>query len=201
MTQAVSENSRPAPEPPPETAINRTLDPSGRAVAYGINKIYRPEEIANFRTVFLARHLIADEIERLIALLDELSGDDDLELNVGNGHDDPRLEDGEGVTVSIICQGSYVADEDAEPSLGSGQSLDQARWVEGGSGAADLEVDDCDDEPSLCGVTAGDAADDRDMEADLGTFDRMVDQTKSTRVRSGVEWPACAGELDSRPVS
>jgi hypothetical protein len=41
---------------------------------------------------------------------------------------------------------------------------------------------DVDDEPSLCGSTAGDGATgDGDLDADLGSFDRMTDQRKSLR--------------------
>lgn len=95
MPQAGASNSRVAPEPPPVDVINATLDPGGSAVQCGLERMYGLEEIANFRTVFIARHLVAAEIERLIDLLDVLSGDDDIELSVSNLADDPRLDDAE----------------------------------------------------------------------------------------------------------
>lgn len=114
-----------------ETVVNPTLDPAGRSFSF--LEIYTEHQLAAARTVFAARHLVADEIERLMAVLDELSGDDDIELNIPNEYGDPRLDDAEGVTVSVICQGSYVADEDAEPSL--------AGFDAHAFGGADLEQD------------------------------------------------------------
>ncbi|WP_457492184.1 hypothetical protein [Tardiphaga sp. P5_C7] len=96
-------------------------------------------------------------------------------------------------------------DADDEPSLGSienhpngyqdsGITRSQEHWAGGNTderedvcedeGAEhDGREPDVDDEPSLCGIHAdGLAGGDRDLEADLGSFDRMFDQTKSTRV-------------------
>jgi hypothetical protein len=119
--------------------VNRTLDPDGGRVAYGLEKIYTGPEVEAFKTVFIARHLIAAEVERLLALLDELSGDDDLELNVANAYDDPRLEDAEGVHVPVFYGGSYFADEDAEPSFGGPTYCDEVEGDPAESGIADLD--------------------------------------------------------------
>jgi hypothetical protein len=60
---------------------------------------------------------------------------------------------------------------------------------------------DGDDEPSLCGVTVERLIDDSDREADLGSFDRMVDQTKALRTADLRHetlggWPVQDGEID-----
>jgi hypothetical protein len=73
-----------------------------------------------------------------------------------------------------------------------------ARWLRPGAESDDREQDDSDNESSLCGVTVG-SGDGRDVDVDLGTFDRMIDQTKATRIRSGVYWPITDGEEDSGP--
>lgn len=97
MPQAVRSNSiTTPPEPPPLEIINSTLDPYGWCVQNDLARIYPAEQVEEFRTVFIARHLIADEIERLLAILDSLSGDDDLEGNMGGECTDPRLDDAEG---------------------------------------------------------------------------------------------------------
>ena len=64
--------------------------------------------------MFLAKHAIADEIERLMAVLDALDCDDDLEMNAANYYDDPRLDDAEGMMVSSIGSGSLMGDEDSD---------------------------------------------------------------------------------------
>ena len=53
-----------------------------------------------------------------------------------------------------------------------------------------------DDEPSLCGIYADcKSCDDKDREADLGSFDRMMDQTKATAAPNS--WNTVeGGELD-----
>jgi len=108
MVQAVRSNSTITPiPPPPESVLNSTYDPFGWAVTFGIENKFKPEEVAEFRSVFIAKHMIADEVERLLAVLDSLDGDADLELNVGNNYDDPRLDD---------CEDDGADDE---PSLAS----------------------------------------------------------------------------------
>ena len=103
---------------------------------------------------------------------------------------------------------------DSEPSLGTievqldlgtgyacTQFIDQSRKQ---GNRDDCEGDEHDgrepgedDEPSLCGITADCKwCDDRDLERDLGSFDRMMDQSRSTGVRgnwTGIE----GGEVDS----
>lgn len=116
------------------------LDAGGRVVSFHLEQVSTPTVIAAARAVFVARHVVADEIERLMALLDALSGDDDLELNLAGSHwnPDPRLDDTEGVTVSSFA-GSYVADEDAEPSLA-------------GFGAHAVGGTDVEDDPAESGI-------------------------------------------------
>jgi hypothetical protein len=75
------------------------------------------------------RTLIADAIESMIHLLDEIDGDVDAE------DDDPAEETG-----------------DAEPSLGAFELMNQEKaWssAESGWGGQDLELDEADHEPSL----------------------------------------------------
>lgn len=50
---------------------------------------------------------------------------------------------------------------DEEPTLGASNSLNQIDW--GNSESSDLELDGCDDEPSLCGLTV-ERGDDQDRE-------------------------------------
>jgi hypothetical protein len=124
MPQAVLSNSTPAPEPPPESIVNKTLDPMGRSIDFFVRAAFTPDQIAEFTSVFVARHMIADEIERLLAVLDALDGDEDLELNINNV--DPRLDDAED-------DGA-----DNEPSLaGFGTQGENSCFV-------DCERDDCD---------------------------------------------------------
>ena len=76
-----------------------------------------------------SRALLEQAVERLIALIDQLDTDPDLEDN-GDAEEDP----------------------DREPSLGSLDRVTQGRWSAGGSGIGgdhDLELDTADDEPSL----------------------------------------------------
>lgn len=89
-------NSISAPEPPPEDIINATLDPGGGAVLYGLEGKYPAETLEEFKDVFVARQVVANEIERLMAILDCLSGDDDLEANMTGGCCNPMLDDAEG---------------------------------------------------------------------------------------------------------
>jgi hypothetical protein len=56
-----------------------------------------------------------------------------------------------------------------------------------------------DAEPSLCGVTVQTTSSDQDLEFDLGTFDRMIDQTKSTRITDGLGVADGEVECDDEP--
>jgi hypothetical protein len=84
-------------DPPAESIVNQTLDPSGRTAGRFIQGAFSPEQIAEFKSTFIAKHLIPNEIERLMALLDALDGDEYLELNLAGFQwiEDPRLDDGE----------------------------------------------------------------------------------------------------------
>lgn len=97
MPQADASNSRVAPEIPPIECVNQTLDPMGRAIDYLLYLRTSPDHRANIAAGFMARHVVADEIERLLAILDAIDGDDDLELNLAGLHGDldPRLDDAE----------------------------------------------------------------------------------------------------------
>ncbi len=99
---------------PPESVVNLALDPGGRAVACHLERISTPGAIAAARALFVARHLVADEIEHLMAVLDELDGDDDLELNLAGDHwnPDPRLDDAEG---DAADDEPTISDFDGEP--------------------------------------------------------------------------------------
>lgn len=97
-------------------------------------------------------------IERLIAMVDELDPDPDLEPTLGfippGG-----LDDGE-------------PDDPEEPSLGSTNGIDQSAWAAGNT--EDAEGEDSDLEPSLAALLtqtdqtgwAGGSGDDRDYELD-----------------------------------
>jgi hypothetical protein len=127
-------------EPPLLESINQTLDPDGRRVHGFISEQFTVVQIGQFKTVFELRHRLADEIERLMAILDALDPDPDLEVNAGNYDSDPRLDDAEG------------DDCDVEPSLASGSmQVDQSQehWGEGECHwYADGEPDDSDFEES-----------------------------------------------------
>jgi hypothetical protein len=140
MPQADASNS--TPEPPPERVVNTTLDPMGRHIETFRRAAFTPDQIAEFKSVFVARHLIASEIERLLAVLDALDGDEDFELNLAGHHwdPDPRLDDAEGDAA------------DDEPSLAGFGGLPIY------FGAADLEED-----PAECGIADLDG-----MEEQLG---------------------------------
>jgi hypothetical protein len=144
-----------------------------------------------FKAIGRLRREARDEIDRLIQFLDQTDNHMEREEAVDDvACDDNELELGEG---------------DEEPSLGShvlpsgavSYSMPISR-----NGDLDCEGDehdgrepDVDDEPSLSS-TDGRCGDDKDLEADLGSFDRMMDQTKSTLTR-GSWYAAEGGEVDS----
>lgn len=105
----------------------------------------------------LDRQQIEDEIDRLIAILDAMDPDPDLEPSLGWSPyvDDPRTVDIEG------------DDCDLEPSLGApevsmaGAGISQINW---GAGPRDDLEEECDDE----GDTSDDDRDYRDNPADHG---------------------------------
>jgi len=105
-------------------------------------------------------------IEKLIALIDASNE----YVQTEREHDDSESE--------------HVG-EDLEPSLGSLDFHDEpnTRLVGGvpNWGFIYAELDVSDYEPSLCGVTVQ-PGDDRDGGADLGSFDRMTDQTVALQI-------------------
>lgn len=138
------------------------------------------------------REEAADEIDRLLIFLDATEGDTDCEDTDQDGEEPEHDEDA----------------GDREPVLGSVNPTefgDQARWA--GGGADDREDEHDGSEPSLCGTNVMCIIDDRDLEADLGSFDRMIDQTKAGRLadlryHTMGGWPVSHGEFDDvRPVS
>lgn len=126
--------------------LNYTLDPD----AIGIVPQRRPLPAAQIQaaTALLeARHAIANEIERLMRLLDESEPDPDLELSVGGlWSQDGALDDAEDDP------------EENEPSLAGGAAEaeeTQEAWAEG-------ECDhwaDCEFDPAESGIADVDGLD------------------------------------------
>lgn len=100
MARAIGTISISVPEPPPEEIINATLEPEsqGYLVQSRLAALFSAAEMAEFRSVYFAKQVVANEIDRLMAVLDALDDDPDLELNLSGHHwnDDPRLDDAEG---------------------------------------------------------------------------------------------------------
>ena len=89
------------------------------------------------------RRVLEDEIERLIAMLDEIDGDADFEpdADTEDGSDaEPWLGALENAT-SINVASRH---EDGRAARVVYREMDQSQWS--GSGSTDLELDDCDDE-------------------------------------------------------
>jgi hypothetical protein len=122
MPQAVSSHSRVVPEIPRLEDINFTLDPGGDQVVGRREEIYSDSELREGGERFKIRNLIADEIERLMSILDAIDGDPDLESSMCARYDgDPRLDD---------CE----CDQDEnEPDLGSVDGINQTGWAQGGN--------------------------------------------------------------------
>jgi hypothetical protein len=135
MARADGSTSTIAPEPPPIEFLNLTLDTEASAVQDRLADLFSTAQIAECRAVYVAKHLVAQEIDRLMAILDELDDDCDLEPNL-SGSDftaDPRLDDAE----------SDAADD--ERALGGGAAdaeESQETWADGQSDCwADCEFD------------------------------------------------------------
>jgi hypothetical protein len=120
--------------------LNYTLDPGADAIMADGWRLTLGQ-IRAATALFEARHAIANEIERLMALLDATEPDDDLELNLA-GHcwrPNPALDDAE-------CDL-----EEAEPSLSASAAdadVSQERWAEGECGW----FADCEDDPAESGI-------------------------------------------------
>jgi hypothetical protein len=132
------------------------------------------------------RRAAADEIERLITLLDRIEPDPDLEPD--HDADDPAEDDG-------TAEPSLGAIERHANAYGSDRNTSgsQVAW-----GASDRS--DCEEDPGEDGIADQDGlAEQMNGEPSLGSFDRMLDQTKSWRQRDipGVWWPPVDGELDT----
>ena len=111
------------------------------------------------------RQAIGDEIERMIAMLDDLDGDDDLEPDLAGTPNQGAACDAEGDDSDLELSG-----DENEPSLGSlgscgGLYLRQAQtWAAGDD--KDREEEDGNLEP------------DHENEPSLGSLDRMVNQER-----------------------
>lgn len=143
--------------------LNYTLDPGADAIMADGWRLTLGQ-IRAATALFEARHAIANEIERLMALLDATEPDDDFELNLA-GHcwrPDPALDDAE-------CDL-----EESEPSLAATDDVNQdlAGWADQTYYRMDdLELDDQDEEPSNGALEhvdqrawAAGSIDDREME-------------------------------------
>lgn len=182
-TIAATKASQTPPQPVPPAVGGETLTIGHPSTSFYAFKAGDPRAI-----LMRLREEAADEIDRLLAFLDATEGDIDLEGTDEDG-DEPEHKEDTG---------------DFEPSLGSANMFtltNQERWSAGGD-QQDREGDGDDLEPSLCGKTADCCVcDDRDLEVDLGSFDRMVDQRKSLRVadlryQTYGGWPETHGEFD-----
>lgn len=92
--------------------------------------VQQRERLASLKSLAAMRKEASDEIQRLLDFLD--ASDPYVMTELEQNDDDlPQLE----------------ADE--EHSLGSVEQINQNRWDAGCSSDGDLELDDCDDEPSL----------------------------------------------------
>lgn len=178
---------------------NPTLEPYERLPDFVMDGL--PQEVRDaITTLRRARNEAADQIERLLSFLDETEFDIDeneLDRMLAERFGEAFRDDESDVDrePDVDCE---LSGDECEPSLGANPSTDQAHWGHGGAG--DLELDTSDDEPSLCGVTV-ERGDDRDIEVDLGTFDRMVDQTRSTQIYgSPDQWPVIDGEAACGPA-
>ncbi|MDI4231488.1 hypothetical protein OZ411_01500 [Bradyrhizobium sp. Arg237L] len=127
-----------------------------------------PQEVRDaIATLRQARNEAADQIERLLAFLDETEfGIEESDIDkmlaerFGDGLVDEDFEPDADLEPDVDDEHSG---DEFEPSLGSSDSMHQAVWGQGDS--SDFEVDDSDYEPSLCGVGV-ERGDDRDLEAD-----------------------------------
>ncbi len=189
MTQADSVHST----PPTNTSANNPLEsPEKPQDSLYLPTPVTPEEA--FQAIGRLRKAARAEIERLIDWLD--STENHMEREPDDEGDEAELE----------------------PSLGSfDRMVDQSKaWRQGNllePPEVDAELDDCDDEeadepeigaddePSLCGINAECKGNDEDREQDLGSFDRMMDQTKFNRTAdlkysTFGGWPVEGGEVD-----
>ena len=182
-----------------------------------------------FQALGRARRAAREEIQRLIAWLDstiDVDEDsaaadepcDDLELEPSLGSFDrmsDQIKAWQGGACDVDAELDKCDDEesdepedgaDSEPSLGS---TTDGLYLGPDPGTIDCEGDEHDgrepgedEEPSLCGINADCKwCDDKDLEADLGSFDRMMDQRKSTRTAELRHttlggWPVMDGEID-----
>jgi hypothetical protein len=103
---------------PDLSEINRTLDPGGDIVHRFLAECFTVHEMERGMAIFRLKHRLADEVERLIAIIDALDGDSDIEYNFTNGDLDPRLDE---------CEADIELNE---PSLAATTQLnhDEAGW-------------------------------------------------------------------------
>ncbi len=146
----------------------QTFTPSdGRSSASGLFAPFLPAiALKSFKQA------LGDEIERLIALADEIDGDPDLEPDLAGTPNQGAACDAEG------------DDSDLEPSLGSLGGTAQGFWyatpsIWAAGSLSDAELDDCDledghdaeDDPAERGI-----GDEDGLEEQTGLFDRSGDE-------------------------
>lgn len=153
MPRAAFADSTVVPEIPPIECVNLTLDEYGEGINYTMLNRASPDERRSFSSVFIARQMLADEIERLMAILDELDGEADLEFELagGFGSHDPLQDGGED------------DEADNEPTLASSAvDLDdsQESWAQGEYG----QFCECETDPAETGIA------DLDGLAEQGAF-------------------------------
>lgn len=112
---------------PPLEIINYTLDPGGDIVCHLLEKYFSADEREKSAAVFELRHRIANEIERLMSILDSLEVDPDLEASTISTWGNPRAVDCE-------CD-----NDEEEPNLGSVGAINQSGWSQGDSNRYTLD--------------------------------------------------------------
>ena len=154
-----------------------------------------PEEI--FQAIGRLRKEARDAIDELIRFIDKTDDYVSRELEDDGDHGDQSFPEG----LSRMCEQPLEDAEDAgddEPSLGSLNDAHGhgARYHAAGSESlTDCELDNSDDEPSLCGIHVECKGGERDLECDLGSPDGIMDQ-RLTMLASGIPWSVADGEED-----
>jgi hypothetical protein len=220
MTQADSVHSTP---PTNTSAIDNIPSPTKPPESPQGTPLYLPTDVTPeelFQAIGRLRKEARDEIERLLTFLDDTDNHMELEPSLGwpessgkGDYDDYDDYGTYGDSRDEGCTNLGVTDDreaepeheedgaDDEPSLGShnlpGGAVCYLQSVSLGEidveGEHDGREPGGDDEPSLCGVNADHFTGDSDREADFGSFDRMLDQTKSLRT---IGYPVLDGEVN-----
>jgi hypothetical protein len=132
------------------------------------------------RKLLLARQEVADTIERLIAILDEIDGEAELEPT--GDEDEPTL----GWPAGVARVTGSTMDGEAEPSLGWTDTVNQASHNRQGDSTTfslDGEKDDADDEDSDPGEESDEGELDPDLEACEDASDAKGDPVYAAKLR------------------